>query len=230
VAVSLDAAPAIVRVRYLLERGRTLNSSGKRDEARPLFEEAWELARQSGLDGFAVDAAHMVAIVTSPDESLRWNEIGLDLARESEDPRARRWRGSLLNNLGWTRHDGGDFARALSLFEEALAARREEGTVRQVEIARWCVARCLRSLGRIDEALAAQRSLAADMEARGADEDGYVSEELGECLLSLGRPDEARPYFARAYRALGADPWLAEKEPARIARWKDLGGVMVETK
>src|SRR5262245_760200 len=45
-----------VEVRYLLERGRVFNSSGKRDQARPLFLAAWEKANAAGLDDFAVDA------------------------------------------------------------------------------------------------------------------------------------------------------------------------------
>lgn len=36
-----DEFPA-VRMRYLLERGRTFNSSRQPDRARPLFLEAWE--------------------------------------------------------------------------------------------------------------------------------------------------------------------------------------------
>ena len=41
----LATEPDVVRVRYLLERGRVFRSSGDPDRARPLFEEAWELAR-----------------------------------------------------------------------------------------------------------------------------------------------------------------------------------------
>src|SRR5690349_17688458 len=47
----LDKAPARVRVRYLLERGRVLNSSGKPAEAVPLFEQAAEAALQDPLPG-----------------------------------------------------------------------------------------------------------------------------------------------------------------------------------
>jgi len=50
-------------VRYLLERGRTFNSAGEKDRARPLFVQAWEIAGAAGLEGLAVDAAHMVPIV-----------------------------------------------------------------------------------------------------------------------------------------------------------------------
>ncbi len=223
-AVQLEAAPPVVRVRWLLERGRTLNSSGRAAEAKPLFVDAWETARACGEDGFAVDAAHMVAIVETPDEAIRWNEIGLDLARVSADPRAQRWKGSLLNNLAWTYHDRGELPRAHALFEEALAFREAEGKQPQLDIARWCVARSLRSLGRVEEALAAQQALAADKRAAGRADDGYVSEELGECLLALGRAEEARPHFARAHELLSADAWLAEREPERLARIARLAG------
>lgn len=224
VAPRLEAAAPVVRVRYLLERGRTLNSAGQPGEAKPLFLEAWETARGCGEDGFAVDAAHMVAIVETPDEAIRWNEIGLDLARASADPRAQRWKGSLLNNLAWTYHERGELERAHALFEEALAFRLTEDKQPQLDIARWCVARSLRSLGRVEEALAAQRTLAADKRAAGRAEDGYVSEELAECLLALGREEEARGHFARAHQLLSADAWLAEKEPQRLARLARLGG------
>jgi hypothetical protein len=52
--------------------------------------------------------------------------------------------------------------------------------------------------------------------------DGYVEEEIGECLLALGRLEEGRPHFAQAYRLLSRDPWLTEKEPERISRLLEL--------
>lgn len=57
-----------LRIRYLLERGRTFNSAGDKDNARSLFVEAWEIGKDVGEDFLAVDAAHMVAIAA--------NEIG----------------------------------------------------------------------------------------------------------------------------------------------------------
>ena len=44
----------------------------------------------------------------------------------------------------------------------------------------------MRSLGRTEEALAEQRSLAAELEALG-ETDEYVTEEIAECLRALGR-------------------------------------------
>jgi tetratricopeptide (TPR) repeat protein len=220
----LDDAPPVVRVRYLLERGRTLNSSGRSAAAQPLFLQVWEAARACGEDGFAVDAAHMIAIVEQGDESLRWNETALALARSSTNPRARRWRASLLNNLGWTWHGRGEYAHAHGLFEEALAARLESGKPSEIDVARWCVARSLRSLGRVEEALESQRALLRDKEAAGRRSDGYVLEEVAECLLALGRADEAQPWFGLAWGALSTDPWLAEREPERLERLRRLGG------
>lgn len=218
----LTPAPSTAHVRWFLERGRVNNSGGDPAGARPDFEAAWRMAQVLELDGLAVDAAHMIAIV-APEEGLTWNERAIALATSSEDPDARRWLGSLHNNIGWTHHDAGSFERALEHFEAALIARREAGQAPRVFVARWCVARAKRSLGRLEEALTEQQGLAADRSAAGAPEDGYVSEELGELLLALERPDEAAPHFAQAAAALGADPWFVEHEAERLERLRRLG-------
>jgi hypothetical protein len=58
---------------------------------------------------------------------------------------------------------------------------------------------------------------------RAGTSDGYVREEIGECLLALGREAEARPHFARAWSLLSRNPWLAASEPARLERLRTLG-------
>lgn len=211
-----ESAPR-VRVRYLLERGRVLNSSGSPAEASPLFHEVWELATARGEDALAVDAAHMLGIVAPPPEQLAWNVRALDLAERSADPGAQRWRGSLLNNIGWTYHDAGRYEEALETFQQALAWHERVGRPRETEIARWSVGRTLRSLGRLQEALVVQRDLLAELDARG-ESDGYAHEELAECLLALGHAHEARLHFAAAYAALSSDPWLVDHEQKRLER------------
>ncbi len=139
-------------------------------------------------------------------------------------PAARRWRGSLWNNIGWARFEAGDLDGALTAFETALAARREQAQPKETRIAEWCVARCLRAQGRVADALAIQERLAAETAAAGDRDDGYGAEEIGECLLALGREDDARPWFARAAELLGSDAFLAEHEPDRIERLRRLGG------
>lgn len=224
VAALLPPAPLRPRIRFLLEQGRLLNSSGDPAAARPWFEEAFAVAAAGPDEAFyAIDAAHMLAIVSPTDEALEWNLRALALAEAATGDRARRWRGSLLNNIGWTYHAAGDFAAALAYLERALAARREQGQEGEVRIARWCVARVQRDLGRPDEALAEQRALLAEYEAL-AEPSGYVFEEIGECLILKGDAAAARPYFAEAYRLLSADPWLATEEPARLERLLRLAG------
>jgi tetratricopeptide (TPR) repeat protein len=206
-------------VRYLLERGRVLNSSKHPSQARSHFIEAWNLANLLNEDALAVDAAHMVAIVEPPEGQMEWNLKAMALAEKSADPRARKWLGSLYNNLGWTHHDAGRYAEALDLFEKGVQFRAELKQELELRIAKWCVARCLRSLGRVDEALARQQALLAES---GSNNDGYVYEELGECLLASSRTDEARPYFGQAYALLSQDSWLVENEAGRLARLKEL--------
>jgi tetratricopeptide (TPR) repeat protein len=172
------------RVRYLLERGRTHHSAGEKERVRPLFEQAWNDALSLGEDALAIDAAHMLGIVAAGEESVRWNKEALALAGHSPDPRARRWRGSLYNNLGWTYHDAGKLPEALACFQQALDARREQNAPGPERIARWCVARCLRSLRRFDEALEIQQELRAEHEATGT-QDSYVEEEITMLLKEI---------------------------------------------
>lgn len=212
-----------VRVRSRLERGRLLRSAGDPHAARAPFEGAWELARALGEDGLAVDAAHMLALVDAPPGEATWHERALELADSSPSSAARKWRGSLWNNIGWARFEAGDLEAALAAFETAVDARREQGQPKETRIAEWCVARCLRAMDRPADALSIQERLATETAAAGEAEDGYGSEEIAECLLVLGRSDEARPYFARAAALLGADADLAEQEPDRIARLRRLG-------
>lgn len=61
---------SVPRIRALLERGRVHNSSKQVDKARPLFSQAWELSREKGEDFYAVDAAHMLGITETRDDSL----------------------------------------------------------------------------------------------------------------------------------------------------------------
>ncbi len=202
-------------VRYHLERGRAFNSSGEKTQARTHFLAALE---SEGGDFYRVDALHMMGIVAEDEESLDWNRKAIAEAEASDDPRTRNWLGSLTNNTGWSLHAMGRYDEALELFEKALQFRESQGKPDLIGIARWCVARCKRSLGRLEEALAEQREL----EAEAGEATSYNAEELGECLLALGRREDAQPYFRAAYTSLSQDPWLVENEPDRLKRLSEL--------
>jgi len=217
-----------ILVRISLEGGRVLTSSGSPENARPLFETAFERASAAGFEQLAIDALHMAAIVAAPDEQVALNEHALDLARAASDPRARDWRASLLNNLGWTRFEAGELDAALSLFTEAVEERERQGKTREIGVARWSAGRTLRALNRTEEALAAQSDLAAWFSASGLT-DSYIEEEIAECLAELGRPDEAVSHFAAAAGLLAAAGPGEDPDPERLARLRGLGGQSMMT-
>lgn len=213
----LTGASARPHIRYLLERGRTVNSSGEKEKARALFIAAWEQAQAAQAEGLAVDAAHMVAITHSgAPEAVFWNQRGLDIARASEDPKARALIPAMLNNSAWDLHEMGRLHEALPLFEEAKAEWMARGKPEQIRIAAWAVARCLRSLGRCGEALTIQYALAAEHMAMGS-ADGYVWEEIAENLAALDKMEEAQTYFHKAFAELAKDEWFVKNEAARLA-------------
>ncbi len=189
---------------------------------------ARSLGLQNSFDECSAELDSVDAAVASADPAVtplvrihlaleRGRQLRSSGQGEQSDPRARRWIGSVANNLGWTLHEAGRFDDAQIQFVRALRAREEQGEAEPIRIGRWTVARGLRSLGRHEEALAIQWELRAT-----GPEDGYVEEELAEVLLALGRTEEAGPHFARAYALLSADAWLAESEPDRLARLRDL--------
>jgi len=215
----------IAKIRYLLERGRTLNSSGKQEESLPLFLEAWESGLEVKADFYAVDAAHMLGIAAPQDQQLLWNEKAMDLAEKSLDKRAQGWLGSLYNNIGWTYHDMQEFDKAMAVFLKAHEWREAHEQIIETQIAKWCVARTHRSLGNVNKALTMQYELEKEMLAAEQDEDGYVSEEIAECLTLQGKPEEAAPYFMKAWTILSQDIWLKQNEVERLDRLKKLGSI-----
>lgn len=225
VDASLKPEMKTARVRSLLERGRVFNSSGKAKESVPIFKEALRLAQDSGLENYAIDAAHMLGIAEKGKESLNWNLEAIRLAEAAKDSKARRWLGPLYNNTGWTYFDMGEYAEALKLFERDVDFRKQTATNVEVGIARWSAAKMLRHLGRVEESLKLQMELLDDPDRKNNDSEGYTREEIGECLLLLKRSGESVPYFARAWELLHNDPWLSRDEPARLARLKRLGGI-----
>ncbi len=206
----LDSIRPLVRqagpeaqVRFELECGRTL-ASAKHSEAqaqaaakagaKAAYLRAVALAKQAKLDGLAVDALHMMAFVdTAPAEQLRWGQEALALAMASEQSAARRWEGSLRNNIGYALHQLGRHDEALAEFERAVVLRQTQGNAESLRSAQWMVAWTLRALKRDDQALAMQLRLEQECEAANAP-DEYVFEELE--ILYRGKGDEAK---AQAY-------------------------------
>ena len=213
----------LARVRYLLERGRTFRSSKQVDKSRDLFIKAYELAVEHKEDFYAVDAAHMMGIIEPFDEAQRWNELAMKLAENSKEERAKNWLGPLYNNTAWNYHDNKDYDKALEIFEKNVIWHTKKESKQELVIAKWSVARTLRSLNKIKEAIRIQKDLIDEIKEKNLEEDGYVYEELGELYLLKGKIEKAKKYFGFAYDLLSKDIWLAENEKERITRLKELG-------
>ena len=213
----------VAEIRYLLERGRTFNSAGEKEQSIPLFKEAYAKAVKHNEDFYAIDAAHMLGIAVKPQDQLYWNITAMGIADVTADARARKWLGSLYNNIGWMYHDLKDYVGALTFFEKLLAWRMDQKNERGTFIAKWTIARTYRSLNRIDEALALHRELLDEIQWKGLDPSGYVFEELAECLLIQNRGIDAKVYFKKAYKILSKDIWLKANEGDRLERLKELG-------
>jgi len=217
------AAFPVATIRYLLERGRVLNSSGKAAEAKPFFEQVLKLSEETGNDFYAADALHMLAIVAPPDEALQWNLKALQLAESSSDSRTQKWLGSLYNNIGWTYFEMADYEKALSVFKKCLEWNEKHHHHTEAFIARWSVGKAMRLQNKATDALIMQTALLKEMIDHNMEEDGFVFEELAECLLQLNRPEQAKKYFAAAYNLLSKDIWLQKNEVNRLTRLKTLG-------
>jgi len=216
VEAKLPSLPAHVRVRYLLERGRTFNSSGSPARAVPLFTEALTIANRERDEFYAVDAAHMLGIAAPQAERLGWNQKALSLAEAATDQRARNWRASLYNNIGWTYFDAGDAKTALDYWQKALSARETMGNAENLRFAKWAVARGYRAVGRLDDAEAMQMALLEEF-TRIGEPDGYVYEELMEIALARGNAKAAQPWATKAHALLKDDPDFKANEAPRLA-------------
>jgi tetratricopeptide (TPR) repeat protein len=205
-----------------IERGRAFASSKAPEKGKPQFLAALQAGKAAKDEDLAVDAAHMLGIVETGDESVRWNLEAMRLAEAATSRRARGWLGPLYNNLGWTYYEKKDFARALDLQEKNWRWHEAAEDARGARIGKWAYAKTLRALGRLDEAWALQQELLAACEA-AKEPDGFVYEELAEILLAQGKAAAAAPWFRKAHEALSKVDWLVRDEPARLERLKALG-------
>jgi tetratricopeptide (TPR) repeat protein len=178
---SLEPAFGRLEVRVLLERGRLRGAEGRQGEAVEVLQEALRAARRDAEVDLAVETAAALA-ESDPSHAEQWIEEGLSDLTGTDDPRTLRW-GVVLHELrGWARFTDGDLAAALVSFEDARSFAEEVGTPDERFATRWAVARCLRALGRNQEAADIQRRLAAERPDEPA-----VREEL-EQLAALREP------------------------------------------
>lgn len=212
----------VARIRFLLEKGRLLNTMNQKEEAVKLFLEAYEFGKNDSLDFYSLDAAHMLGFTTPLAEQMDWNLKALEIAEFSSDPRCENWQGALYNNIGWTYFDKKDYYHAYEMFKKGYEWRKTRNDPEATRIAKWAIARSLRSLFRFDEALHIQLTIEKELQDNKLPPDGYVYEELTELYFAKGDVAKIKEYAAKAYEILSEDEWLQKNEPERIRRLKDL--------
>jgi tetratricopeptide (TPR) repeat protein len=207
IQAKLETGDSEVHVRYWLELGRTYCSATHppetqteeaRQHAREAYTLAFDHARSAGLDGLAVDALHMMtAVDPSPESQIEWNTKALAFMDSSKDVAAKKWEGSLRNNLGYALHLAERYDEALVEFELSRLARQRAGNKEGEGIARWMIGRTLRVMDRLDEALAIQLQLEKELRDTGS-EDPYVFQELEILHRKLGDSIRADHYKSRS--------------------------------
>lgn len=214
----IRAEHVVPRIRYMLERGRTYNSAGELEKARELFLAAYQQGDKYKEDNLAIDAVHMLGIVDKGEESLKWNELAIDMAEKTEDEKAKDWLGPLYNNTAWTYFDMKEYDKSLELQKKSVDYHTSLNNKQQLSIAKWSVARVMREMGKVEEALKQQIELRKENETLISCEDGYNSQEIGECLLLLGKKNESKPYFKSAYELLKDEVWVDDIEKERLKK------------
>jgi tetratricopeptide (TPR) repeat protein len=198
-----DSVSAEAKVRWLLEMGRTWASpahtqeqrtAAAKEQARQLYTRAFDLAKQSKLDGLAIDALHMMVMVDeAPEQQLAWDLKAIEYMEASTQADAKKWDGSLYNNVGYAHHLAGRYDEAIAYYRKSLAAYERQGRPANVRIAHWMIASSLRAQGKLQEALAIQQRLEKEWDAAG-EPDPYVYEELEALHRALGNEPLARHY------------------------------------
>jgi tetratricopeptide (TPR) repeat protein len=219
VKAMLPKCDPVATVRYWLEYGRVVNSSGHAQGALVPFDLAWGLAEQAKLSRYAIDAVHMIAIaIEDPRKKVEYNLKGI--AMVDADPSQRGWLYALYNNLGEAYAASFEYEKGIDAFRNLAALDAEAG--REVDIYNLKdQSRMLRALGRLGEAAAVLRPALERLD-REQKQDGWISEEHGELLLAEGKDAEATPHFAAAYDLLSQDPWVVQNDPAKLERLRRL--------
>jgi tetratricopeptide (TPR) repeat protein len=211
----------LATIRFHLELGRTYNTEKNVEEAMKCFQEAFNLAEKMKQDYYAVDALHMMAILSPLKDSIKYSNLALNIIDRSSDHKTTKWLGPLLNNTGWSYFDSTKYDMALELFKRCEEYHYKNSNDRELRIAKWSVARVLRQIESIHKALKIQIALEAENDKNG-EPDGYVFEELGELYLILDDKEKSKFYFSKAYKLLSKDLWLQKNESERLNRMKKL--------
>lgn len=99
--------------------GTQAEYAGGLDDARTLYRQAWEAARD---DYEACVAAHYMArLQETPEQTLHWNQVALARAEMVDDERVQSFYPSLYVNLGRSHELLGNMTQAEEFYQRAAA-------------------------------------------------------------------------------------------------------------
>lgn len=171
--------------RYLGVKGRFEWKDDDLVTARKTFDDMYSYCNTNALWGRAVDAAHMIAIVSSDSkDQITWSYRGIEAAEKSGE---ESWLGPLWNNLAITYFDMKSYDSALTCFQKAREYHwRHSGEIGKL-FADYHVGMTLRHMGRYDEAATWLRPVLAWAERLGDHSAiGQACEDLGEVMIATG--------------------------------------------
>lgn len=210
-----------MKIRLMLEEGRHLCIGMTPVKAQPYFQQAWTLATEKGDVYLAIESAVMLSVSQPPKFQNEWLQKAIGLAEKTDLEVAKLWLAQLYLMSGWHAFDFRRTEEALKYFNLALARPRDPGEMTDVIRIRWCIARCLRALNRVQEALDIQMELLSEVTRLGK-VNGHVFLEIAECLQAQQKQDEAKSYFESAYKELSNNGWYSDNKAPELSRMQEL--------
>ncbi|MEO1049908.1 MAG: hypothetical protein AAFX87_04765 [Bacteroidota bacterium] len=227
----LDTAESLVEVKQetpmvccLLERARVFNDTKVKSKAIELSKKAFQITKKIGDYGLALDAAHMLGYILEPDDAIEWNLMAIQMAKSIEDHKAQKWLGTLYSNIAHKYLEIRNYECALKFFKKGLDFRQRRHQIRGMLNAKCDIGKTYRLMGDVETGYEHQMALIEECKTLGV-ENGYVYEEIAECLMFMERASEAQAYFAKAYCVLSRDCQFPPTEQERLMRMKQLGQV-----
>ena len=247
---TLDRADALLSNNYVLaeirihfERARVMYQEDlflhgkviRFDEIYEKFHKSYTLSLSGNHDYEVINAAHMIAIIVpNQAQKIFWNNVALNLTLQTKDPKAGGWLGPLYNNLGQNFFDAGQYEKSLEIYQKALEFFKQDKDVSRLRVAQWTIGRCLRMLGRIDEALVIQQdtikacNLALSKKSLDMPESlfyltrGFMYEELVFLSQIKNNHDDVVMYARLALEDLGKDMMFVKTSSERIKKLESL--------
>ncbi|GAA3436892.1 hypothetical protein [Kutzneria kofuensis] len=202
----MDPNNQVVR---LIGQGMQADGEGRADDARALFEQAWDAATD---DYEACLAAHYLArSQQTPEEVLQWNKVCLERADKSGDERVRAFYASMHLSLARAHTNVDDADQAREHYKLAADSLQHVPAGPHHEAARFAIARGLDSTSKS----AALAELLGKLSARG--DLLALGLLLPAYLRDLGTAED-RTALLMALQTVRVDRHLPEDEQEILAR------------